>query len=57
MVHSLKDGALEPSSPNGHMGELIREKAVTNPVLFIYSDGGPNLCQCAAWSDFSISSA
>ncbi len=41
----LKDGALEPSSPSRHMAELlpiIQEKAISNPVLFIYSDGGPD---------------
>lgn len=41
----LKDGALEPSSPTRHMAELlpiIQEKSRSNPVLFIYSDGGPD---------------
>ena len=43
-VHVLyKDSAFEPSSPIRHATELaslLSEKALTHPVLFIYSDGG-----------------
>ena len=41
----LKDGALEPSSPTRHMAELlplVEAVAVSKPVLFLYSDGGPD---------------
>lgn len=41
----LKDAALEPSSPARHMTELlsiIEARAITQPVLFLYSDGGPD---------------
>ena len=41
----LKEGAFEPSSPARHSAEMttIIEREVPNlPVLFIYSDGGPD---------------
>ncbi len=41
----MKDGALEPSSPSRHMTELlstIQIEASTKPVLFLYTDGGPD---------------
>ena len=44
-VHiGYKDAVLEPSSALRHVTELcsILEKQTTNPVLFIYTDGGPN---------------
>ena len=45
-VHvGLKDGALEPSSPTRHMAELlplVEPEAVSKPILFLYSDGGPD---------------
>ena len=45
-VHVLyKDSAFEPSSPVWHAAKLTalsHDKALTNPVLFIYSDGGPD---------------
>ena len=45
-VHVLfKDGTFEPSSPARHSTELARileERAVDHPVLFLYSDGGPD---------------
>ena len=45
-VHVLyKDAAFEPSSPIRHAAELeylLRSKSVTHPVLFLYSDGGPD---------------
>ena len=40
-----KDSAFEPSSPIRHATELatlLQDKALTHPVLFIYSDGGPD---------------
>ena len=45
-VHvTYKDSAFEPSSPIQHTAELaamLSEKALTNSVLFMYSDGGPD---------------
>ena len=45
-VHVLyKDGVFEPSSPVRHASELVsllESKSVTHPVLFLYSDGGPD---------------
>ena len=45
-VHVLyKDAAFEPSSPIRHAAELVsilRNKTLTHPVLFLYSDGGPD---------------
>ena len=45
-VHVLyKDAAFEPSSPIRHAAELVsvlRSKSLTHPVLFLYSDGGPD---------------
>lgn len=45
-VHVLfKDSAFEPSSPTRHAAELVQiisEKIVDNPVLFLYMDGGPD---------------
>ena len=45
-VHVLyKDGIFEPSSPIRHASEfasLLESKSVTHPVLFLYSDGGPD---------------
>ena len=41
----FKEGAFEPSSPLRHSAELasaIATQAETKPVLFIYSDGGPD---------------
>ena len=40
-----KDAAFEPSSLIRHAAELVsvlRSKSLTHPVLFLYSDGGPN---------------
>ena len=40
-----KDSAFEPSSNVWHAAKLTalsHDKALTNPVLFIYSDGGPD---------------
>ena len=45
-VHVLyKDAAFEPSSPSRHAAELVsilRSKSLTHPVVFLYSDGGPD---------------
>jgi len=45
-VHVLfKDGTFEPSSPAHHSSELaqiLEERAVDHPVLFVYSDRGPD---------------
>ena len=45
-VHVLyKDAAFEPSSPIRHVAELeslVRIKSETHPILFLYSDGGPD---------------
>ena len=42
-VHVLyKEGAFEPSSPATELLHILREKAATCPVLYIYSDGGPD---------------
>lgn len=45
-VHVLfKDGTFKPSSPARHSSELaqiLAERAVDHPVLFLYSDGGPD---------------
>ena len=41
----LKEGAFEPSSPARHSAEMatiIEQKVPNHPVLFIYSDGGPD---------------
>ena len=41
----FKEGAFEPSSPLRHSAELantIFGQVITKPVLFIYSDGGPD---------------
>jgi len=41
----LKEGAFEPSSPLRHSTELVNiisDKVETKPVLYIYSDGGPD---------------
>ena len=41
----LKEGAFEPSSPLRHSAELanaITTVVEAKPVLFIYSDGGPD---------------
>ena len=41
----LKEGAFEPSSPLRHSAELanaISNQVETKPVLFVYSDGGPD---------------
>ena len=41
----MLDSAFEPSSPIQHATELatlLQDKALTHPVLFIYSDGGPD---------------
>ena len=41
----FKEGAFEPSSPVRHATELakvLEEKAIDRPVLFLYSDGGPD---------------
>lgn len=46
-VHVLyKDSAFEPSSPIRHATEvylLLSEKALTESVLFVFSDGGPTI--------------
>ena len=42
---TYKDSAFEPSSPIRHAAELaglLSEKAIMNPVVFIYSHGGPD---------------
>ena len=42
---TYKDSAFEPSSPIRHAAELralLADKAATNPVLFLYADGGPD---------------
>ncbi len=43
-VHILyKDSAFYPSSPiqlATELATLLKDKALTNPVLFVYSDGG-----------------
>ena len=45
-VHVLyKDSAFDPSPPVRHAAELaalLNDKPLTNPVLFVYSDGGPD---------------
>lgn len=45
-VHiGLKEGTFEPSSPLRHMSELhslIESEAQSKPVLFLYTDGGPD---------------
>ena len=44
-VHiGYKDAVLEPSSALRHVTELcsILQKQTPNPVLFIYTDGGPD---------------
>ena len=45
-VHVLcKDTTFEPSSPSRHGTEIISilgEKAIDYPVLFLYTDGGPD---------------
>ena len=45
-VHVLfKDSAFEPSSPPRYSAEffnLVEEKAVRNPRVFMYTDGGPD---------------
>ena len=41
----FKDGAFEPSSPIRHATELfniLENEAIDRPVLFLYSDGGPD---------------
>ena len=41
----LKEGAFEPSSPVRHyteMATIIKQKVPNRPILFIYSDGGPD---------------
>ena len=40
----LKEGVFEPSSPQRHMTELksCLSATVNKPVLFVYSDGGPD---------------
>ena len=41
----LKDGALEASSPTHHMTELlsiVELETMSKPILFLYSDGGPD---------------
>ena len=41
----LKEGAFEPSSPARHsteMATIIKQKVPNHPILFIYSDGGPD---------------
>ena len=47
-VHvGLKDVTLEPSSPVRHKAVLLpiaEVEAMTKPVTFFYSDGGPNHC-------------
>ena len=46
---AYKDSAFEPSSPIRHAAELadlLSEIATKKPVLFIYSDGGPDLHDC-----------
>ena len=51
-VHVLfKDSAFEPSSPPRHSAEffnLVEEKAVRNPIVFMYTDGG-HVYQCQAY--------
>lgn len=42
---SFKEGAFEPSSPARHSTELasiLRDRVIEKPVLFLYSDGGPD---------------
>ena len=45
-VHiGLKEGTFEPSSPLRHVSELyplIEVKSQSKPVLFLYTDGGPD---------------
>ena len=45
-VHVLfKDTTFEPSSPSRHATEIVSilgEKAIDHPVLFLYTDGGPD---------------
>jgi hypothetical protein len=41
----FKDGAFEPSSPIRHATKLVNileNEAIDRPVLFLYSDGGPD---------------
>lgn len=41
----FKEGAFEPSSPIRHSTKLfniLQERALDRPVVFIYSDGGPD---------------
>ena len=46
-VHiGLKEGVFEPSLPQGHITELQSCLSVANkPILFVYTDGGPNYRQ------------
>ena len=47
-VHiGLKEGAFERSSPLRHVSELlplIEVQAQSRPVVFLYTDGGPDHC-------------
>lgn len=43
----IKESAFEPSSPLRHASELsrlIRRDAELKPILFLYTDGGPDHC-------------
>ena len=59
----LKDALFEPSSPFRHMCELLQiinsdPSAFSKPILFVYSDGGPDhrlTYFCAAFSYLSLS--
>ena len=45
-VHiGIKDVTFEPSNPFQHLTELVsvlKEKSFDKPVLFLYTDGGPD---------------
>lgn len=47
-VHiGLKEGTFEPSSPLRHVSELcplIEVQSLSKPILFMYTDGGPDHC-------------
>ena len=46
VIVTLKEGAFEPSSPLRHAAELkqslCQQDAAENPMLFLYTDGGPD---------------
>ena len=48
VIATLEEGAFEPSSPLRHSAELkqslCQQDAAENPMLFLYTYGGPDHC-------------